>query len=397
MTSLYAVPLTDEELAFRDEVRAFMAEKLKPEWVGVAQLWLGFDREALVGWTREVVAKGWATYDWPAEYGGRPMTLMQRYIFNTETGNARAPLIPHINIHMVGTLICEFGNAWQKSILLPRILDCSDHYSQGFSEPEAGSDLAAVRTAAVRDGDDYVVNGQKIWSTNAHLSTALFAIVRTNPDPASRHRGLSILLIPLDSPGITIRPIRSIDKLHHLNEVFFDNVRVPADRLLGEENAGWTYAMIMMAREREAIADLRATRVMMNEVVAVAREAGLLADPKIAERAQDLDWELDALEMMELRVLNAVEEKSEDGYEASFLKISGSRLRQAVLQFGREVLGPIGAVLPSPGSPRSPSGYGEAFLTDALINRAATIYGGSNEIQHNIVAKVAFSRQGPLL
>ena len=397
MTSAYAVPLTDEESAFRDEVRAFIAEKLRPEWVGVSELWLRFEMEPLRAWTREVIAKGWATWDWPEEHGGRPMTLMRRYIFNTETAFARAPLIPHINLHMVGTLICEFGNDWMKSHLLPRILDGSDFYSQGFSEPGAGSDLASARTAAVRDGDDYVVNGQKIWSTNAHRANELFTIVRTDPDPASRHRGLSILLIPLDSPGLTIRPIRSIDGLHHLNEVFFDNVRVPAKRLLGEENKGWTYSMLMLAREREAIADLRPTIMMMSDVVAVAREAGLLADPKIAERVQELSWELDALEMMELRVLNAVEENSEDGYEASFLKISGSTLRQDVLQFAREILGPLGGVMPSADAPRSPSGYGAHFVTDALINRAATIYGGSNEIQRNIVAKVAFSRQGPLL
>ena len=397
MTALYAVPLSEEELAFRDDVRLFIAEKLRPEWRGVSELWLRFEMEPLQAWTREVVAKGWATWEWPQEYGGRPMTLMQRYIFNTETALARAPLIPHINLHMVGTLICEFGNAWMKRTLLPRILDCSDFYSQGFSEPEAGSDLAAARTAAVRDGEDYLVNGQKIWSTNAHRANELFTIVRTNPDPASRHRGLSILLIPLDSPGLTVRPIRSIDGLHHLNEVFFDNVRVPAKRLLGEENEGWKYSMLMLAREREAIADLRPTIVMMNDVMEVAREAGLLEDAKIAERAQQLLWELDALEMMELRVLNAVEEKCEDGYEASFLKISGSTLRQEVLQFAREILGPLGAVMPSATAPRSPSGYGEHFVTDALINRAATIYGGSNEIQRNIVGKVAFSRQGPLL
>ncbi|RYI17913.1 MAG: hypothetical protein EON48_10030 [Acetobacteraceae bacterium] len=206
MTSLYAVPLTEEQQAFRDEVRTFIAEKLRPEWRGVSELWSRTDMAALGGWTRELIAKGWATYDWPEEYGGRPLTLMQRYILTTETGSARAPLIPHVNIHMVGMLICEFGSEWQKSHFLPRILDCSDFWSQGFSEPEAGSDLASLRTTAVCDGNDYVVNGQKIWTTNAHLATELFTLVRTDPDAASRQKGLSILLIPLDSPGLTVRP-----------------------------------------------------------------------------------------------------------------------------------------------------------------------------------------------
>ncbi len=393
----YAIPLSPELQAFRDEVRAFIADKLRPEWVGVSELWSRTDMAALAGWTREVVAQGWCTYSWPEAYGGRPLDPMQRYIVATETGIARAPLIPHVNLHMVGPLICEFGNEWQRAHFLPRILNAEDFWSQGFSEPEAGSDLASLRTSAVRDGDDYVVNGQKIWTTNAQLATELFCMVRTNPDAPKKQLGLSVLLIKLDTPGLTIRPIRTIDGVRHVNEVFFDNVRVPAARLLGEENAGWTYANLMLAREREAIADLRPTRVIMGDVIEVARELERFADPAFAQRVQALEWQLDALEMLELRVLQAVEDQAEDGYEASLLKISGSTLRQEVLQLGRELLGPAGAIMPAPGVPGTACGRGRSFLTDALLYRAASIYAGSNEIQRNIVAKVAFSRQGPLL
>jgi alkylation response protein AidB-like acyl-CoA dehydrogenase len=394
LTTEYAIPLTEEEDAFRQEVCAFIDEKLKPEWRGVSELWSRTDMQALAAWTRELVAKGWATPDWPEEYGGRPLTVMQRYIIARETARVRAPLIPHVNLHMVGPLITRYGNDWQKQHLLPRLLNADDYWSQGFSEPGSGSDLASLRTTARREGDKYIVNGQKIWTTAAHLGTELLCLVRTDPDAARPQAGISMLLVPLNSPGLTVRPIRSIDEIHHLNEVFFDNVEVPAERLLGEENKGWAYAKEMLSWERGAIADVQPTRVIMSDVLEVARESGAMADPLFRQRVLETEFDIDALEVMELRVLQAETEEAQGGYEPSLLKILGSTLRQAVLQLGRESLGALAEIMPSPDAPVPASGRGRTFLTDALLYRAATIYGGSNEIQKNLVARIAFSGQG---
>ncbi len=394
MISDYGIPLSEEDRAFREEVLAFIAEKLKPEWRGISELWSRTDMAALAAWTRELIAKGWATWSWPPEYGGRPMTVMQRYILAAETARARAPLVPHINLHMVGALIARVGSKWQKEHFLPRILNCEDFWSQGFSEPGAGSDLASLRTTARREGDHYIVNGQKIWTTNAHVATELFCLVRTDPAAAKPQAGISILMIPARSEGITIRPIRSIDGIHHLNEVFFDNVRVPAERLLGEENRGWEYAKSFLAEEREAIAEVQPTRVIMGDLLEVARKAGLFADPIFANRVLELEMQIDALEMLELRALDAFSRKSELGYEPSFLKIMGSTLRQEVLELAREALGPLGAAMPSAHTPLADCGRGKWFLTDALLYRACSIYGGTNEIQRNLVAKVLFSHPG---
>jgi alkylation response protein AidB-like acyl-CoA dehydrogenase len=391
VTSDYAIPLTQEEEAFREEVRAFIADKLRPEWIGVSELWSRTDMTALAGWTREVVAKGWATSSWPVEFGGKRLTVMQRYILSTEFGRARAPLILHINLHMVGPLIARFGTDWQRDHFLPRILDSEDFWAQGYSEPDAGSDLASLRTTAVRDGDDYIVNGQKIWTTNAHNSTEIFALVRTDPKAEKKQAGLSILLIPVDSEGITVRPIRTIDEIHHTNEIFFSDVRVPVSRLLGEENKGWTYTKLMLSAERESVAEIQPTRTILDDVLAVAREAGLFEDPGFRRRLLDLEFEIDALEMLELRALDVSVQGTELGYEPSLLKIQGSKLRQDVLQLGREALGPLAELMPSPDRPQIAGGRGENILTDALIFRAASIYGGTNEIQKNIVSKILFS------
>jgi alkylation response protein AidB-like acyl-CoA dehydrogenase len=392
----YAIPLTPEQEAFRQEVLAFIDEKLKPEWRGVSELWSRTDMAVVGAWTREIANKGWATSTWPEEYGGKPLSVMQRYIITTETAKARAPLIPHVNLYMLGPLIARYGSDWQREYFLPRILNGDDIWAQGFSEPGAGSDLASLRTTARREGNTYIVNGQKIWTTSAHIANELFCLVRTDPDAPRKQLGISMLLIPLPSPGITIRPIRSIDGMHHLNEVFFDNVAVPAERLLGEENKGWSYAKEMLERERESIAEVKPTQAILEDVIAVAREAGLLDDIFFRQRLMNVELEIDALEMMELRVLEAVTEGVEDGYEASLLKILGSTLRQEVLQLARETLGALAEIMPSDNAPGTRSGRGKHFLTDALLNRAATIYSGSNEIQRNIVSQILFSRTGGL-
>lgn len=393
MSLEYAIPLKPEERAFSEEVRAFIAEKLRPEWRGVGELWSRFDMEALSGWTRELISKGWATPTWPEEYGGHPLSVMQRYILAAETAWARAPLIPHVNLHMVAPLIAEFGSDWQKQTFLPRILSCEDFWAQGFSEPGAGSDLASLRTRADRRRDSYVVNGQKMWTTNAHQATELFCLVRTDHTASRPQAGISMLLIPLNSPGITVRPIRTIDGFHHVNEVFLDDVVVPVIRLLGEENEGWRYAKWLLKRERESIAEVQPTRVIMEDVVAVAREAGRIADPVCAHRLLNLELQIDALEMLELRVLDAAMRKVELGYEASLLKVLGSTLRQDVLQLGREALGPLAEIMPATHAPAASCGRGSTMLRDALLYRAASIYSGSNEVQRNVVAKALFDVQ----
>jgi alkylation response protein AidB-like acyl-CoA dehydrogenase len=363
----------------------------------VSELWSRTDMAALAGWTRELVAKGWATWSWPAEHGGKPLSVMQRYILATECARARAPLVLHINLHMVGQLIAKVGSDWQRQYFLPRILNCDDFWAQGYSEPDAGSDLASLRTRAVRDGDDYVVNGQKIWTTGAHVATELFTLVRTDPEATPKQAGLSIILIPLDAEGVTVRPIRTIDGAHHTNEIFLDNVRVPAARLLGEENKGWAYTKLMLSSERESVAEVQPTRIILEDVLAVAREAGLFADRRFRRRLLELEFEIDALEMLELRSLHNAMQGAELGYEASLLKLLGSTMRQEVLQLGRDVMGPSASIMPSDAAPQIAEGRSRNIVGDGLIFRAASIYGGTNEIQRNIMAKLLLSLDGGVI
>ncbi len=387
------ISLTAEDAAFRDEVIDFIAENLKPEWQAVADFDGRPDRRIIIEWQRLVAEKGWLTTGWPPEYGGRQLTPMQKLIFNAETARARAPLIPHMEFGMIAPLIYTYGDQAQKDYFLPRLLRGEDIWAQGFSEPGSGSDLASVRTSARLEGDQYVVSGQKIWTTNAHIATQLLCLVRTDAQAARPQLGISMLLIPMDLPGIKVRPIRSIDGWHHFNEVFLDDVLVPASRRLGEENLGWSYAKALLAHERQGIAEIQPTRVLLEEVATVAaaepRAGGMLIEDRdFARRFSALEVELDGLEMLELRAMQQAQLGTERGYEASLLKLAGSRLRQEVMRLGVEALGALGEARSSAEAPIHPSGAGEHFVGDAIFSRATTIYGGTSEVQRNIVSRL---------
>lgn len=384
--------LTAGELRFQQEVRDFLDAELKPEWRGVSDIDNRSRLDVTAQWQAALAAKGWLTAAWPEAHGGLGWTPMQHHIFKQECSLRRAPKISSMSIGMIGPLICLYGTPAQKAFYLPRIIDGEDIWCQGFSEPGSGSDLASLKTTARRDGDEYVVSGQKIWTTYAHYATQMFCLVRTNPEAPRPHAGISMLLIDMKAPGITVRPIKTIDGQHHFNEVFFDNVRVPVSGLLGEENQGWDVARSLLAFERSGIADVVATRQVLNDVMSIAAaeprgNASLADNDDFASRLARLEIALDALETYELRVMAAGAQGASRAYDASILKILGSEVKQKIHMLGIEALGSLAAAWPDEAAPSHPSGAGRYLVVDALFFRAASIYGGSNEIQRNIVAK----------
>jgi alkylation response protein AidB-like acyl-CoA dehydrogenase len=384
--------LSPEELAFQAEVRAFLQAQLKPEWRGVSDIDNRPRPDIVAQWQAALAAKGWLTAAWPTAHGGLGWTPMQHHIFKEECSKSRAPKIPNMAIGMVGPLICAFGTPAQQEYYLPRIIGGADIWCQGFSEPGAGSDLASLKTAARRDGDEYVVSGQKIWTTYAHVATKMFCLVRSDPQAARPQAGISMLLIDMKLPGITVRPIHTIDGEHHFNEVFFDEVRVPVSCRLGGEHKGWDVARALLAFERSGIADVVATRQVLYDVATIAAaeprgNATLAEDDDFANRLARLEIALDSLEILELRVMEAAARGAARDYDASILKILGSELKQKIHALGIEALGPLGAVWPDDDAPAHPSGAGRHLVVDALFYRAGSIFGGANEIQRNIVAK----------
>jgi alkylation response protein AidB-like acyl-CoA dehydrogenase len=348
--------------------------------------------EIMAQWQAALAAKGWLTAGWPAANGGLGWTPMQHHIFKEECSRNRAPKIPNMAIGMVGPLICAFGTPAQQEFYLPRIVSGADIWCQGFSEPGAGSDLASLQTAARREGDEYVVSGQKIWTTYAHIASQIFCLVRTDPAAARPQAGISMLLIDMKLPGITVRPIRTIDGEHHFNEVFFDDVRVPVSCRLGGEHKGWDVARALLAFERSGIADVVTARRLLNDVAVIAAgeprgNASLLDDDDFANRLARLEIALDALEIREMRVMEAASRGAAKDYDASTLKILGSELKQEIHMLGIEALGTLGAAWPDDDAPVHPSGAGQKLVVDALFYRAGSIFGGANEIQRNIVSK----------
>jgi alkylation response protein AidB-like acyl-CoA dehydrogenase len=383
--------LSPEELEFQTQVRAFLDAALKPEWRGVSDVDNRARPAVIAQWQAALAAQGWLTPGWPVAHGGRGWTPMQHHIFKEECSRLRAPKISNMSIGMIGPLICAFGTPAQQNFYLPRIVSGADIWCQGFSEPGSGSDLASLKTAARREGDTYVVSGQKIWTTYAHQATRMFCLVRTDPNAARPQAGISMLLIDMALPGITVRPIRTIDGEHHFNEVFFDDVRVPAGCLLGDEHKGWDVARALLAFERSGIADVVATRQVLNDVAQIAAgeprgNVSLIDDDGFADRLAKLEIALDALETFELRVMEASARGAAKDFDASLLKILGSELKQNIHVLGIEALGQLGAVWPDDAPPH-PSGAGRHLVVDALFYRAGSIFGGSNEIQRNIIAK----------
>jgi hypothetical protein len=386
-----------EDIAFRDEVRAFIAENYPAELRGKQDEGDELSKEDFLSWHKVLAKKGWVAPAWPVEYGGTGWSQTQRYIWSEETARADCIRLMPFGLAMVGPVIYAFGTPEQKAHFLPRILSGEDWWCQGYSEPGAGSDLASLRTKAVRDGDDYVVNGQKTWTTMAQHADWGFFLVRTDND-AKMQEGISFLLIDMKSPGIEVRPIITLGGEHEVNEVWLDNVRVPVSNRVYEENKGWTCAKFLLAHERVGIAGVASSKRGVEKVKAIAAtemdgERSLLANPFFRRKVAELEIDLAALEYTELRTLAGMAAGNNPGPESSVLKIKGSEIQQRLTELTLEMAGHYGA----PYFRGFGEGDNEHPIGQEWANRAAptyfnarktTIYGGSNEIQRNVIAKM---------
>ena len=392
------IDFTDAEKAFRNEIRDFVTGNLPTDIRDKVESDIGLSREDYVRWHGILYEKGWVAPGWPVEHGGTGWTPIQRYIFGEECAAASAPRVMPFGVSMVGPVIYTFGNDTQKDFYLRRILSGEHFWCQGYSEPGAGSDLASLRTRALRDGDHYVVNGQKTWTTAAHWANHIFCLVRTDTE-AKPQEGISFLLIEMDDPGITVRPIITMDGGHEVNDVFFDDVRVPAENLIGEENKGWTYAKFLLSHERAGIADVGRSKNRLARLKAIARseQSGgrpLIEDVRFRDKIAELEIGLLALEFTELRALSSEEAGAAPGPEANLLKIHGTEIQQRLTELTLEaVAGYAQPYIPEAlegGWNEAPIGpdYAAAVAPRYFNWRKASIYGGSNEIQKAIIAKM---------
>ena len=389
---------TPEENAFRDEVRTFLRtalpESIRRKMIEGRRL----AKEDWVGWQRILNAKGWAVPHWPVEWGGTNWSPVRQYIYREELQQAPAPDPLPFGVNMVGPVIIAFGSEAQKRRHLPRIANLDDWWCQGFSEPGAGSDLASLKTAARREGDHYVVNGQKTWTTLAQYADWMFCLARTD-QAAKKQDGISFLLIDMKTPGITVRPITTIDGGQEVNEVFFDDVRVPIENRVGEENRGWDYAKFLLGNERSGIARVGVSKARLRrlrEIAALERvgDKPLIEDERFRVKIAAIEVELKALEMTQLRVVAAERRGNRPDPASSILKIKGSEIQQAISELLLEAIGPYAVAGEAPHEEderwnEPPVGHDWATgLAPQYFNmRKVSIYGGSNEIQKNIIAK----------
>lgn len=388
--------LSEEDAAFREEMRTFFTTEVPQEIRDAVASRGELSKEHIVESQRILNAAGLAVPGWPVEWGGRDWTPLQRHIWHEEMQRACVPIPLAFNASMVGPVIATFGSQEQKERFLPATANLDIWWSQGFSEPDAGSDLASLRCAAVRDPStgsgraaDFVVNGQKTWTTLGQYGDWIFCLVRTDPDAPKRQQGISFLLVDMTTPGVTVRPIELIDGGHEVNEVFFEDVRVPAENLVGEENKGWDYAKFLLGNERVGVAPVGQTKRVLAQAKEWAATSGpggtsLLDDPLVAAQFADLENELLALELTALRVVA----HSTDGKPhpaSSVLKLKGTELQQAVSELVVDLAGP--ASLASSAGDVSDLAAWTRRATPAYLNlRKASIYGGSNEVQRQIIA-----------
>jgi pimeloyl-CoA dehydrogenase large subunit len=390
---------TPEELAFREEVRGFIRSEL-PD-VTRRKMLAGKrpSKDEIVAWQRILNCQGWAVYNWPREWGGTGWSPVQQFIFQEELQQTPAPQPLAFGVTMVGPVIIAAGSEAQKQQFLPRIANLDDWWCQGFSEPGAGSDLAALRTSAKLVGDHYIVNGQKTWTTLAQYADWIFCLVRTDPQ-AKKQEGISFLLIDMKSKGITVRPIVTIDGGHEVNEVFFDEVEVPVENRVGDENRGWDYAKLLLGRERTSIARVGASKERLRrirELAALELSGGrpLIEDERFREKLIALEVELKALEITQLRVVAAERSRTDNRPDpaSSILKIKGSEIQQATAELLLEVIGPYAMPVQSgdweEGWNEPPIGpdWAGPIAPSYFNTRKVSIYGGTNEIQKNIIAK----------
>jgi alkylation response protein AidB-like acyl-CoA dehydrogenase len=388
---------TTEEQTFREEVRAFLSERLPHEISRKVLEHKRLGKEDQVRWQKILYEQGWIAPGWPQQYGGCEWNAVQSHIFDEECAEAGAPRIIPFGLNMVGPVIIAFGSDWQKRHYLPRILSSEDWWCQGYSEPGAGSDLASLKTRAERQEDHYIVNGQKTWTTLAQHADMIFCLVRT-ASTGKKQEGISFLLIDMRTPGVTVRPIITLEGEHEVNEVWFENVKVPVENLVGEEGRGWTYAKFLLSHERTGIAGVGASKRelrMLKYIASEERKNGrpLIEDPRFRDRIARVEIDLMALEITNLRVTAADRAGRAPGPEASILKIKGTEIQQALTELMMEAVGPYAL-------PYLPAAWGDHWLGERVgpeyaaplasryFNyRKVTIYGGSNEIQRNIIAQ----------
>jgi alkylation response protein AidB-like acyl-CoA dehydrogenase len=386
-----------EEIAFQQEVRTFIAENYPATLRGKQDEGDELSKEDHLSWHKVLAKKGWIAPAWPVEYGGTGWTPTQRFIWSEETARADCIRILPFGLTMVGPVIYTFGTPEQKAQFLPRILSGEDWWCQGYSEPGAGSDLASLRTKAERDGDDYIVNGQKTWTTMAQHADWGFFLVRTANDVKAQE-GISFLLVDMKSPGITVRPIITLGGEHEVNEVWLENVRVPQSQRVYEENKGWTCAKFLLAHERTGIAGVAASKRGVEKIKVIARteqdgDRPLLANPFFKRKVAELEIDLTALEYTELRSLAGENAGKGPGPEASLLKIKGTEIQQRLTELALEAVGHYGAPYFrgfGEGDNEHPIGpdYAHRTAPTYFNMRKTSIYGGSNEIQRNIIAKM---------
>jgi len=386
------IALSKEERAFAEKMRTFFTTEIPAEIRERLARGEHATREDILTSQQIMNAHGIAVPHWPTQWGGQDWTPIQRHLWSEEMLLNFVPPPLAFNAQMVGPVIAEFGSEAIKERFLPPTANLDIWWCQGFSEPNAGSDLASLKTTAVRDGDEYIVNGQKTWTTLAQWANWIFCLVRTDPE-AKKQRGISFLLIDMSSPGVTVRPIQLIDGSHEVNEVFFDNVRVPADQLVGEENAGWDYAKFLLGNERTGVVAVGQTKARILRIKRLAAQTmsggrPLLEDPLFRARLTRLEVEVTAIEMSVLRVLDA-EGRNGPGKPdpvSSLLKLKGSELQQEATELLVDVLGVAGLPYREKAVEGAPEGAVDAFPT--YFNwRKASIYSGSNEVQRTIIAK----------
>ncbi len=364
-----------EELAFRDEVRAWLGANLPAELREKVERYEHLSKDELLGWHRILAAKGWVAPAWPREWGGTGWNVVQRYVFEEELGFAGAPPIIPFGVTMCAAVLLRFGTEAQKKRFLPRIYNADDFWCQGYSEPGSGSDLASLKTRALRQGDHYVVNGQKIWTTLAHYADWIFCLVRTDPTLEKRQEGISFLLMDMRTPGITVRPLILMDGAHEVNEVFFDDVKVPAENLVFEEGKGWTVAKYLLGYERMNTGRIGESKRQLAYLKRYG--AHLLQDERWRDRLSRLEVELTALEITNLRFLDRMRRTGQPpGADVSMLKIKGTEIQQGLSELMLEATDPAAS-----------DPLAVAVRKRYLSMRKTTIYAGSNEIQRNIIAK----------
>ena len=382
---------SSEETAFRDELREWLSENLPHDLRDKVVNYRDLSKDDLLRWHKILADKAWVAPDWPVEWGGTRWTAVQRYIFEEEMGYAGCPPLVPFGLRMCAPVLFRFGTEEQKMRYLPRIYQGLDFWCQGYSEPGSGSDLASLKTRAVRQGDHYVVTGQKIWTTAAHFADWIFCLVRTDTSREKRQEGISFLLVDMRSPGITVRPIVLMDGGHDVNEVFFDDVTVPVENLVHEEGKGWTVAKHLLGYERMGtgrVGQSKRELQTLKEVAARQMKDGrpLIEDPRFRDRLTRVEVELMALEITNLRFLDQLRGGRPPGAEVSLLKIKGTEIQQAISELMMQAMGPFAQAF-RPVDNMDFDHFTARLAARYCNMRKVTIYAGSNEIQRNIIAK----------